>query len=166
MPDEVWQPIPGWPGYEASNRGRVRSLDRRIKMSNGRTRIHWGRIKRTYRNATNGYVCVGLFDGPRHATPPLHVVVCSAFHGPKPSPQAVVRHLNGDRDDNRPDNLAWGTQSENNFDLVRHGTHWQSAKTHCAHGHPFNEANTYWRPEGGRRCRACKRIRQRKPSHG
>lgn len=36
-------------------------------------------------------------------------------------------------------------------------------KTHCPKGHPYDEANTYWRKRssGGRACRACKRDWQR-----
>ena len=30
-------------------------------------------------------------------------------------------------------------------------------KTHCPHGHPYNEANTYYAKGGGRRCRTCAR---------
>lgn len=30
-----------------------------------------------------------------------------------------------------------------------------AAKTHCKMGHPFDEKNTYFRPDGGRACRAC-----------
>jgi hypothetical protein len=30
-------------------------------------------------------------------------------------------------------------------------------KTHCKHGHPFDTANTYLHPDGGRGCRACRR---------
>lgn len=29
-------------------------------------------------------------------------------------------------------------------------------KTHCLHGHPFDEKNTCWRPNGSRQCRACR----------
>ncbi|MFE6683954.1 HNH endonuclease signature motif containing protein [Streptomyces sp. NPDC057729] len=29
--------------------------------------------------------------------------------------------------------------------------------THCPHGHPYNDANTYRTPAGYRRCRACRR---------
>lgn len=29
-------------------------------------------------------------------------------------------------------------------------------KTHCVHGHPFDEANTYIRPTGQQACRACR----------
>lgn len=31
-------------------------------------------------------------------------------------------------------------------------------KTECVHGHPFDEANTYYTAEGRRRCRTCNRI--------
>lgn len=33
------------------------------------------------------------------------------------------------------------------------------SKTHCKHGHPFNEANTHILANGSRRCRACDRRR-------
>lgn len=32
-----------------------------------------------------------------------------------------------------------------------------AAKTHCAHGHPFDQANTLRTKSGERRCRACNR---------
>jgi hypothetical protein len=34
-------------------------------------------------------------------------------------------------------------------------------KTHCAHGHPFDEVNTKHRPNGGRRCKACHLVHTR-----
>lgn len=35
-------------------------------------------------------------------------------------------------------------------------------KTHCPHGHPYDEANTYHDPNGrGRSCRACRRHQMR-----
>lgn len=43
----------------------------------------------------------------------------------------------------------------------RSGVHWQAAKTHCPEGHPYDEANTYVSPNGGRNCRACTRVRNR-----
>jgi hypothetical protein len=33
-----------------------------------------------------------------------------------------------------------------------------AAVTHCSKGHPFDEANTYYRKNGGRFCRACNRA--------
>jgi hypothetical protein len=33
--------------------------------------------------------------------------------------------------------------------------HFNASKTHCRHGHPFTPENTYYTPDGRRRCRAC-----------
>jgi hypothetical protein len=56
-----------------------------------------------------------------------HAAVCEAFHGPRPRGQEVA-HLNGVRDDNRPENLKWKTRSENHADKRDHGTHVQGEK--------------------------------------
>ena len=52
---------------------------------------------------------------------PVHVLICSSFHGIKPSENHEVRHLDGDRKNNKPENLAWGTKSENAIDRSSHG---------------------------------------------
>ena|ERR1017187_3021915 len=41
------------------------------------------------------------------------------------------------------------------------GSPW-SARTHCKHGHLFDEENTRIRPDGGRVCRECVRSRSRR----
>lgn len=58
-----------------------------------------------------------------------------------------------------PDHLELVTNQEN----VARGAagEWQRARTHCAQGHPFDEANTY-RYKGNRRCRACANLRERR----
>jgi WhiB family redox-sensing transcriptional regulator len=38
--------------------------------------------------------------------------------------------------------------------------HPQASKTHCKRGHPFNPDNTYYTPDGHRRCRTCLREAQ------
>lgn len=35
------------------------------------------------------------------------------------------------------------------------------AKTECKRGHPFDETNTYFRPNGRRMCRECARVAKR-----
>jgi hypothetical protein len=47
--------------------------------------------------------------------------ICVAFHGPRP-PGAVVRHLDNNRTNDRPENLTWGTQAQNCQDKLAHGT--------------------------------------------
>lgn len=48
-------------------------------------------------------------------------LVALTFHGPAPAGH-VVRHRNGVNDDNRADNLRYGTRSENEHDKRAHGT--------------------------------------------
>jgi hypothetical protein len=35
-------------------------------------------------------------------------------------------------------------------------------KTHCPHGHPYDEANTYWTTNGQRACKECRRAQRRR----
>jgi WhiB family transcriptional regulator, redox-sensing transcriptional regulator len=42
--------------------------------------------------------------------------------------------------------------------------HPQASKTHCKRGHRFTAANTYYAPDGQRRCRIC--LRQAQPTRG
>jgi WhiB family transcriptional regulator, redox-sensing transcriptional regulator len=39
-------------------------------------------------------------------------------------------------------------------------SHPQASKTHCKHGHRFTAENTYYTPDGHRRCRTCLREAQ------
>jgi hypothetical protein len=40
-------------------------------------------------------------------------LVCEAFHGPNPAGKPVCMHMDENAANNRANNLAWGTQSEN-----------------------------------------------------
>lgn len=74
-------------------------------------------------------------------------------------PESMLRHLC-----NRPSCLVHtveGTNSENQLDSIAAGTHRNSRKTACIHGHPFDDANTYT-GDGRRSCRVCNRNRKRK----
>lgn len=73
----------------------------------------------------------------------------------------VCDHLCRNRACIRINHLEFVTHGEN---LRRgNGTTGQNfRKTHCIHGHPFDEVNTYRRPDGNRDCRACWKARRRK----
>lgn len=43
----------------------------------------------------------------------VHRIVATAFHGPAPSAQYVVDHIDTNRQNNRPENLHWVTKLEN-----------------------------------------------------
>jgi hypothetical protein len=92
----------------------------------------------------------------------LHHLVLEAFVGPRP-PGMQCRHINGDSLDNRLENLAWGTASEDNYDRVRNGTHQHSGRTECLYGHPLDGVRL--RKDGSviqRFCKTCERINQKK----
>ncbi|WP_417315730.1 HNH endonuclease [Cycloclasticus pugetii] len=52
----------------------------------------------------------------------VHRLVLLAFRGEPNDPSNHGRHLNGNRLDNRIDNLAWGSPRDNASDAIRHGT--------------------------------------------
>jgi hypothetical protein len=151
---EQWQPIPQWPGYEASNLGRIRSLDRTATCGrplHGRIISQWVLHGKQYRMVTLSY------DGTyRNAL--VHRLVLSAFRG-LPVAGQQCRHLDGNPTNNHLDNLAWGSGRENTVDQVRHGTHRNAAKTHCLRGHAYTPDNTYLSRGGVRVCRACRVVR-------
>jgi hypothetical protein len=59
------------------------------------------------------------------------------------------------------DHLWIGSYSDNNTDAARKKRHHRSRVTHCDHGHPFDEVNTFTTKDGRRHCKTCQRIRQR-----
>jgi hypothetical protein len=70
---------------------------------------------------SRGYRRVHLSDGGKFRKVRVHRLVCEAFHGSPPDGHEVC-HRDGDRLNNRADNLAWGTRSDNVQDAIRHGT--------------------------------------------
>lgn len=145
--NERWAPIPGTGGqYEASSIGRIRNRA--------------GKVRRANRNSKTGYFQIGLRYGGVDRSLYVHSLVLEAFVGPRPE-HAVTRHLNGNPADNRLENLAWGTPSENARDRVRHGRDRMASKTHCVRGHPLSGDHIQDRSDGRRLCRACARYHSR-----
>ena len=109
---EQWRPVQGTQGrYEVSDHGRVRSHTR------GRTTILAG----TAQGA--GYRAIGVTAEPggKATTELVHRLIALTFLGEPPTPEHTdVRHLDGNKDNNRLENLAWGTRSQNMQDVVRH----------------------------------------------
>ena len=154
MSGEEWRPVVGYEGlYEASSKGRVRSLDR----ADCRGRIIRGRILK-HRPLPNGRPRVSLSrNGVTKDAYPYRLVL-EAFVGPCP-PGMEALHWDDDHDNNRLENLRWGTRAENMADMSRNGGG-NAGLTHCPKGHPYNEENTYIYPSARkhRGCRECGRI--------
>lgn len=156
--------------YEVSNWGQVRSVERTVFQKGGVWRYQSYVLSQDVNK--RGYHRVVLSKGNRRRTANVHRLMAEAFL-PNPENLPMVRHLDDNKSHNVIDNLAWGTNSDNQKDSIRNGTHWGSSKTHCPQGHPYDEENTYIFTRGngttGRKCRMCHALKERerrKDRHG
>lgn len=124
---EKWVPVPGFEGfYEVSSIGRVRSVDHYTEPkvdSIGRHQpraLMKGKII-AQRKHQFGYWVVTLSKNNKIFTRVVHRLVAEGFYGPRPKGN-VIRHLNGNPEDNRVENLAYGTQKENMQDAIQQDT--------------------------------------------
>src|SRR5688572_26642217 len=113
---EEFRAVPGHPGYEVSNLGRVRSYwTRGVEKHIG----NQPRLLRPFKNKL-GYLAVTLAGGRKKS---IHRLVLETFVGPCPDGMEA-RHVNDNNPaNNRLSNLCWGTRQENCDDKKRHGTH-------------------------------------------
>lgn len=103
---EIWKDIPGYEEYyQVSNMGRIKSF-------------HGWRGKREY--ITNGhpnkdgYMKIDLRKkNDKRQTKSIHTLVLNAFIGIVPDKDC--NHINGNKSDNRLENLEYCTKSENVF---------------------------------------------------
>lgn len=139
--------MPGWPTYEVSTAGRVKSL-------------RFGRLLSPGVDS-RGYLRTILSDHGRKRHVQIHRLVMEAFVGPRPE-GLVTRHLNGNPTDNRLENLRYGTPKENAQDAIQHGSNWNLGKTHCPQGHSYSPDNTVFERDGSRKCLICRTERNRR----
>jgi hypothetical protein len=150
---EIWLPS-RFSGYEVSSLGRCRSVERTTRHGHHRkARILRPNLSSRYPRITpsvdNEVFSVGI-----------HVLVCEAFHGPPP-PGAWALHRDDNPLNNTPENLYWGTPSDNEYDKVRNGNSFRANRTHCPRRHQLKAPNLeVWSLDRGqRKCLACSRAR-------
>ncbi|MBN8978142.1 MAG: HNH endonuclease [Rhizobiales bacterium] len=102
-----WKPVGfGWGDlYEVCRDGRIRRIGSTKILgvkSRGYVRVHFCR-----NNVARIYA--------------VHKVVADAFLGPKPAGKPSIDHINGDRADNRVENLRYCTPQENNSFTIERG---------------------------------------------
>jgi hypothetical protein len=111
---EQWSPIPGWPAYEASDHGRIRSVDREVRGPNGSIRRLRGKVLTPVLINCGRQTVVTLYRSGRGHSFAVARLVAMTFLGEPPSPTSVAGHLDGDPANNRPGNIHWthmGVQS-------------------------------------------------------
>lgn len=130
MKTEIWKDIPGYEGkYQVSDLGQVRSVERLVRLvsrtGNEALRLASGRILKPGTCNRYGHRSVAICKGNSQM---VHSLVALSFIGPRPDKHDVA-HLNGDGSDNRLENLAYVTRSENNQHMVHHGRRAVSVET-------------------------------------
>ena len=138
---ELWKALPGYEGlYEVSDQGRVRSLERFDTYGTGR------RVPERILSISNGggnsktgyhYAQVALTRNGVRASKLLHRLVLAAFVGPPPEDHQTC-HKNGNRFDNRLENLRYGTAQDNANDRIRHGNN-VSPRSRQGEDHPLSK---------------------------
>lgn len=113
---EEWKDIPGFPGYQCSNKGHVRSFRGQGKAG----LLETPHILKPG-DSPNGYRFVVLMKNGTRNNRRLHTLVMLTFVGPPPS-NCQIAHNNGIKTDNRLSNLRYCPKHENEYDKIRHGT--------------------------------------------
>lgn len=152
--NEEWRAVVGFEGrYEVSNIGRVRSVDTVVYAGRGRTRRARGRVLSLYYG--DRYPKANLKVNGKQRNSYVHILVAAAFLGPCPEGMEVC-HNNGDRLDNRPENLRYDTHSANMLDRREHGTAFSRRNAdECVQGHPYTVGSYYFNGDGKKICRTC-----------
>lgn len=110
------KPVDGHPQYAVSSCGRVFSC----------AACRWRRDE-PVRELLQFVCTAGLYrgvhihTGKKAHTRLVHRLIADAFLSPALPGQTVVRHLDGNPNNNAAGNLARGTQAENMQDCIRHG---------------------------------------------
>jgi hypothetical protein len=117
---ETWKSIPGWEGYyEVSDQGNVRTVTRTVEVRGSLRRYQSTPLKP--QKHTAGYLKYTFWRNGVPTNMFTHFAVMSAFSGPRPEGMQIC-HCNGNKADNRLENLRWDTPSSNQSDRELHGT--------------------------------------------
>lgn len=107
MKFEKWKHVRGFEGlYMVSHLGGVYSLKSRRRLNPSKT----------------GYALVTLRKEGKSVSRPVHRLVADAFL-PNPDNLLIVNHKDGNKQNNRLDNLEWCTQKENVAHAIKMGVH-------------------------------------------
>jgi hypothetical protein len=114
LQNEIWKNIDGYTGlYMISNKGRVISLSKYSQNKKSPDKLL--KIQ-----ALKNYPQVNLYKNKKGRSYRIHRLVAEAFI-PKSENKTDVNHINGDKTDNRVENLEWCTKKQNSQHAIDTG---------------------------------------------
>lgn len=115
---EHWKDIPEWQGYyQASNKGRIRSLDRVVNSTHNSKRTIIGSLIKTRLDSNKRYMIVDLHLNRIKKTILVHRLIAHTFLGMIEGYE--INHKDGNTKNNCISNLQICTHSENEIHKYR-----------------------------------------------
>ena len=107
LENEIWKPLKGYPGYEVSNMGRIK------KYAKNYDKYY---LKKGTVNSKSGYVYVTVINEKgKKKNLALHRLIAFNFvEGYTKDKNNTVNHIDGNKENNKAENLEWVSQSVNN----------------------------------------------------
>lgn len=122
--EEIWKDIKDYEGlYQVSNLGRVKSLGRLVNGSNQYgVKFQYFKKDKILKPVLDnwGYLRISLYKNTRKIAKRIHILVAEAFLDNQNN-YSIINHINGDKTDNRVENLERCTQSHNVQESYRLG---------------------------------------------
>ena len=140
MASETWKPL-DWLEtshlYLASSEGRIKRAAGETKLFNTLTQRE--NVRKLPERVLSPPVSVGGYrlitlqlGGGRNCTYKLSRLICRAFHGPPPADRPHCAHMDGNKLNDRAENLAWVSAIENEAHKLDHGTRQLGSGHHAA----------------------------------
>ena len=122
MDKEIWKDIEGYEGlYQVSNFGKIKSLPKFINNNSKSKKIGYYSKEKILKPFYNpkGYLLIKLFKNNKNYTKKIHRLVAQAFV-PNLNNLPQVNHKDGNKQNNKVNNLEWCTNKENQIHAWQH----------------------------------------------
>lgn len=116
--EEMWKDIPNYEGlYQASTLGGIRTCEGKTTSNQKCLQRHWKQrvLKQKLVGNSSYMVCLWKEGTPKYYL--VHLLIATTFLENLIDTKMTVNHINGNRLDNRLENLEWMTLADN----IRHG---------------------------------------------
>ena len=136
---EIWKDIPEYEGYyQASNLGNIKSLERKVTYSNGAIHYYSEKIRKP---SLSEYRLIALSKDGKVKMCKISRIIAKLFVEGRCDKNNIVNHIDGNKHNDKYDNLEWCTYSKNSLHSFDSGLRTRKNKTP---GVFFDEKRNKW----------------------